>query len=609
MSWKCPFPRPLGLVLVPLAVVCGACAEIRLPTAVDPVATITVSPNPAAVAVGVATTLAATLKSESNQILLGRSVAWTSSDGSVATVDRGVVTGLAEGSATITATSEGKQGSTTVNVTPSVGSPGPLAVSIASYLGGSAFEHARDVAVDAAGNVYIVGGTMSPAFPTTPGAFQRIHNPGIPAQPGINPMDAFVVKLSPGGQIIWSTLLGGPNYDRAYAVEVDAGGNVYVAGRAGAGFPVTAGALQTTFQGGQEAAFYGPQDGFICKLNASGSTLHYCSYFGTTDPQIIRDVAIDTQGNAYLATSARQDGLPSAWFTNAFQTRRAGGVDGVVAKIDPSGTRVVWATYLGGPADEGGGTNSVRVDASGNVYFLQGTSSSSLPTPGGFDKSLGGAHDLYLAKIAPDGAALLFATYVGGSAIEFGETHNLALDAFGNTFVAATTSSTDFPTTPGAFQTAYGGSGGTGTGTGTNYPSDAAVVKISPTGVLLAGTYLGGSNGEGVEGIGLDAQGDVYLSGGTFSSNFPTTTPSFQNRGGRLDAFVTRLAASFATLLSSQRIGGSGNDVARATAVDGNGNMYVVGEIGSSDFPVLSAFQTTFGGNTDALFVGLVLGH
>jgi hypothetical protein len=484
------------------------------------------------------------------------------------------------------------------------GSGSPLAVKFSTYIGGAAFEHARDVTTDAAGNIYVVGGTESDNFPTTAGAYQRVHNPGTPSQSGIARMDAFVMKLSPTGQIIWSTFLGGHDYDRAYAVEVDALGNVYVAGRAGSGFPVTTGAFQTAFRGGQEATFYGPQDGFVCKLNATGSARIYCSYFGTTDPRIVRDLAIDAQGNAYLASSVGVNGLPSTWFSSGFQKTRSGGIDGVVAKINPTGTQVLWATYLGGRGNEGKGENSIRVDGAGNVYFLENTTSGNMPTPNGFDHTLGGS-DVYLAKLSPAGDRLLYGTYIGGSGADYVEAHSLAIDGAGNAYVAVTTGSTNFPTTLGALQRVYGGSGASGAGAGTNYPLDLGVVKVSPGGALLAGTYLGGHCGEGAEGIWASGTGDVYVSGGTFSSNYPVTAAPWQNRSGAADAIVTKLAADFRSVVFSERIGGSAFDVGRSTYTDGNGAMYVVGETASTNFPTLNALRASAGGKSDAFLMKL----
>ena len=154
------------------------------------------------------------------------------------------------------------------------------------YVAGSV----RDVTTDAKGNIYVTGGTNSPNFAGTLGAYHVHLNPGEPESREVTRSDAFVMKLDSKGKIIWSTLLGGPNHDRAYAIEVDAAGYVYVAGRAGDGFPVTKGAFQTQFMGGQGARFYGNQDGFVAKLSPDGSKIVWASYFGATDSEIVRDL-------------------------------------------------------------------------------------------------------------------------------------------------------------------------------------------------------------------------------------------------------------------------------------------------------------------------------
>src|SRR5262249_18570564 len=149
--------------------------------------------------------------------------------------------------------------------------------------------------------------------------------------------------------------------------------------------------------------------------------------------------------------------------------------------------------------------------------------------PNGFDHTLGGSRDAYLVKLSNDGHTLLFGTYIGGSGNEGVETHELALDSNENPVVAAQTQSTDFPVTAGAFQTRYGGTGGVGQGAGTNYQGDIYVAKIASNGSpILAATYLGGSGGEGGEGLALDSQDNVYLSGATYSSNLPFMLSGYQ---------------------------------------------------------------------------------
>ncbi len=468
---------------------------------------------------------------------------------------------------------------------------------VSTYLGGSLFEHVRDVTTDSQGNIYIAGGTESANFPVTPGAYQTIHNPGNPDSSATYRFDAFVMKFRPDGSLVWSTFLGGRNYDRAYAIEVDSQGYVYVAGRAGAGFPVTSAAFQRQFQGGQEAPFYGPQDGFIAKLAPDGGSLVWASYFGTSDPRIIRDIALDAAGNVYLGSGHSSGAWTSAVstaFANGFQSTPRGGNDGVVAKVRSDGTQVLWASYLGGSGNEYG-TPSVRVDAAGSVYVLYSTNSTDMPaTSGAYDRTSNGGYDSFLAKFTPDGHGLVYGTYLGGSGNEDGETHNLAIDAQGRAYALVVTTSANLPTTPGALQRTLGGS------------TDAAVLKLSADGSqLLAGTYLGGSGSEGGEGVSVDARGNVYVSGPTASSNFPVTADAYQNarRGGQ-DFYAAVLRPNLSSLAYATYLGGSGDDYPRSSFADAQGNFYVAGQTNSTDFPGRHDIQPNYGGGTvDAAFV------
>jgi hypothetical protein len=473
------------------------------------------------------------------------------------------------------------------------GADGPLVFS--TYLGGAGGDGARDVAVDRQGYVYVTGGTGSGDFLVTPGAYQTKFNPGIPESSRVRPSDVFVTKLSPSGAIVWSTLIGGPNHDRAYAIAVDADSYVYVAGRAGRGFPVTPGALQTTFMGGQEADFYGGQDGFVCKLKPDGTALVFCSYFGTSDFSIIRDVAVDQHGDIYIA-SAHSSGEFPASIAHAFNNRPHGGRDGVVAKLKGDGSRVLWATYLGGSGEEGN-QNSVRLDAAGNPYTLITTASTDAETtPGAYQRTYGGDEDLYVARLTPDRGALVWATYLGGPQNESTETHELAVDAQGNVYIAAPTRSPSFPTTPGAFQRQFGG------------VHDIFVAKLSADGSrLLASTFIGGDGPDRPEGVAVDAFGNVHFTGVTGSTNFPLTEDAVQSRRrGERDAVAVVLAADFSRLLFSTLVGGNGDQSGRGATVDSRGNFYIVGETNARNWPLKNAARA-YGGGGDAFVMKFTL--
>lgn len=471
-----------------------------------------------------------------------------------------------------------------------------------TYFGGSDEDTIRDIVTDSAGNIYIAGGTASLNFPTTPGAYDTTPNGW---------MDAFVAKLDSKGNLIWCTLIGGPGYDRVYAIEVDGQGYVYITGRAGPGFPVTPGAFQTTFEGYYTGTLYGNENAFIAKLKPDGSALVWASYFGPVQGN--RDLALDADGNIYIATgssTSETSSFPSSWFTNAYQKTRKGPADSVIAEIKSDGTQVLWATFFGGSGTEGS-TPSIRVDASGNPVILSGTNSTDLPVSAtAFDQKLGGAWDMYSAKFSSDGSSLVFATYLGGSGIEFSETHGLALDTLGNVIVAATTNSSDFPTTAGAFQRTYGGSGGNGTGQNTNYPGDGFVAKIAADGSkLLGSTYVGGRYGEGIEGVSVDSVGNVYFSGATYSDDFPVTSGAFQtNLQGSADFFAAELSPDLSHLLFSTYIGGNDLDYARTSTIDTHGNLYIAGMTQSNDWPLISPIQQFLGGNWDGSLIKFALG-
>jgi hypothetical protein len=236
---------------------------------------------------------------------------------------------------------------------------------------------------------------------------------------------------------------------------------------------------------------------------------------------------------------------------------------------------------------------AVGLDTSGNAYVAGVTDSHHFPTtPGAFQTTLaGGETDCFVSKLNAAGSALVYSTYLGGTGRD-GFSAAIAVDASGSAYVTGQTTSSNFPTTPGAFQTGFGG------------VQDVFVSKLDPAGsALVYSTYLGGSGAEGDFGSGLaiDASGNTYVTSSTISPDFPTTPGAFQTTFGRSDAFVSKLNASGSALVYSTYLGGSGDDWGLGIAVDRLGNAYVTGGTGSSNFPVTAgAFQTSFGGGSDA---------
>ncbi len=463
-----------------------------------------------------------------------------------------------------------------------------VSMNFSTYFGGSNGQDFRDVCVDSQGYIYVTGGTNSQDFPTTLGAYQETYSGST---------DIFVAKFSPDGQLVWSTLVGGWDYDRAYAIEVDNRGYVYVGGRGGSGAPITPGAVQETFKGEWGGGPYqSDMNAYIFKLSSDGSKLEWATYFGTG--HMFRDIDIDQNGNVYgvwhdplnSANPYRDTWKDPAWFANAFQLNPQGGNgDFGVVKISSDGTQVIWATYLTGSGGEAG-AGSVRVDANEYVYVATYTSSSDMPTtPGAYDTTLNGVDDCYVAKLEPDGSNIVFGTYLGGSGGDLPSTHNMAIDNRGNSYVSVWTDSPDFPTTPGAFQRTYGG----------GY-SDMAVAKFSPTGSLIASTFIGGNQGENADGIYVDGSENVYLSGYSRSVNFPVTSDAFQkNFGGVKDSAFVVLSSDFSQLLYSTFIGGSNRDDARSSCLAADGTWHVIGNTASTDWPIKNALQTAISGGNN----------
>jgi beta-propeller repeat-containing protein len=328
--------------------------------------------------------------------------------------------------------------------------PSGSALVYSTYLGGDFIDRGTGIALDAAGNVYVTGGTMSMYFPTTPGAFQTSR--------GTFNTHAFVTKLSPtGSDLVYSTYLGGSGEDVPLAITVDAAGNAFVTGYTlSSDFPTTAGAFQTTKVGG---VAYNAYDGFVTKLNPAGCALVYSTYLAGSGKDIGAAIAVDADGNAYVTGGTDSIDFPTT--AGAFQTTYGGGGfgggDAFVTKLDPTGSALVYSTFLGGSDADGGA--GIAVDATGNAYVTGGTYSANFPTTAGaFQTTYGGGAsgvgDAFVTQLTPTGSALVYSTYLGGSGYDVGSA--IALDTL-NAYVTGTTSSTDFPTTAGAFQTTKGG--------------------------------------------------------------------------------------------------------------------------------------------------------
>ena len=303
-------------------------------------------------------------------------------------------------------------------------------VAYATYLGGNDEDAGSDIAVDASGNAYVTGWTLSDDFPTTPAAFQK-NKSGFSS--------AFVSKLNDSGSmLLYSTYLGPTTVGLKYPIAVDASGSAYVTGQLGLdsmqSFPITAGAMQTM-----------PSGAFVAKLNPTGSGLTYSTFFGGSASTSPRGITVDSAGNAYVCGSA-QENLPTT--PGAFQGLKAAGIgldgdgsDAYIAKLNPAGTQMVYATYLGGNGTEGG--LGIAVDLTGSAYVTGSTSyTTNFPTTAGaYHTENEPVEGTFVAKLNPTGSALMYSTLgVGGMALKVDSAGNVFTVGGGNGVVAGSQS-------------------------------------------------------------------------------------------------------------------------------------------------------------------------
>jgi sugar lactone lactonase YvrE len=389
-------------------------------------------------------------------------------------------------------------------------------------------------------------------------------------------------------QIVYSsTFFGG----EMRAVAVDAAGNATVAGIVQSpDFPLVP---PQTYPASQKSAT------LVAKVNAAGTALVYSTFIGSGDTgngfAAMADgayaVALDTAGNAYVTGGACTSAYPAVSPTKPWQAKRTGGCDAYVAKLDGAKGTIVYGTYLGGTgADQGRG---IAVDAQGVATVVGETSSTDFPIQKPFQSKLAGMSDVFITRLSADGSTLLSSTYLGGSAAE--AARGIALDPQGNIYITGHTRSLDFPTKNGYRSQR--------TGDPRVNSTDLFISKLNPAAdTLLYSTYLGGSINEVSGGLAVDAAGNVYLTGSTWSPDYPIFPydPAFQPSPSNCAIFVTKLAPSANNIEFSTHLGGSYCDHPGGIALDRSGRIYVSGLVYSPDFPTVNAIQSARSVDTDA---------
>ena len=468
-----------------------------------------------------------------------------------------------------------------------------------TYLGGSGAsgngDRGNGIAVDAAGNAYVVGTTYSADFPVTLDAHQAVN---LAAQAG-HGSTVFVSKLNATGTaLVYSTYLGGSGAagggDFGYGIALDAANNAYVTGATySTDFPVTCDA----FQASNPSLTAGATTGFVTRLNAAGNGLAYSTYLGGTGNQgtpahgdVAQAIAVNATGNAYVTGYTWSSNFPVT--NGAFQATFQGSAsvsNAFVTELNTGGTGLAYSTFLGGSGSNGAGDygNGIAIDKAGDAFVAGSTASANFPvTSGSLQAALKGSSNAFVTELNPAGTSEVYSTYLGGSGADSAQA--IAVDSKGFAYVAGSTSSSDFPLTAGVLE---------GADVETNpyfleWALAGFVSKLSQNGSALEySTYLEGVS-TSIAGLAVDGNGSAYVTGsaptigaGLFGG-FQVTPYSFPAPSSGSSAFLVKLGPNATVLNYATWLGGNANDVGLAVAVDTAGNSYVTGAAFSKNFPV-----------------------
>lgn len=396
-----------------------------------------------------------------------------------------------------------------------------------------------------------------------------------------NQGDVFVTKFSSTGKsLVYSTYLGGPYYEQAYGLTVDKTKNVYFGGIAYDGFP-TKNAYDDSYDDSKHGDYF---DAILVKLNALGN-LVYSTYLGKGDDDAIYSVAVDGVGRAHVAGDTDNLDFPVKY---AIQPHFGGNDDGFVAVFSASGNSLETSTFIGGSMWDG--VADIALDKAGFVYICGTTRSSDFPTKKAYDATYGGGlSDAYYAKLGPLARSRVFTTFLGGNQSDNGI--DIALDASLSAYIVGSTQSKNFPKVK-AYDKTLGGT------------KDGFVVKFAPNGLsLLYATFIGGSEDDAANQVALDGEKAAYVAGSTLSSDFPCLDAYDDSYNGYSDVFVLKLAPSGSSLVFSTFLGGSLNDNVHGLCLDRLNAIYLGGQTYSSDFPVRNAFDNSFNGGEFDVYV------
>jgi len=441
-------------------------------------------------------------------------------------------------------------------------------VAYSTYLGGNAGDSVLDVKVDGWGNVYLAGNTTSADFP-------RLHAPWTYQ----GARDAFVTVLGrAGAALVYSTHIGGGADEFALALGLGPDGAVYIAGETNSANYPTVNAIET--DAGNAGA-----DVFVSKIDPTGASLVYSTYLGGNGEEIAAALAVDGGGGVYVVGETDSNDYPTT--VGALQRTRGGDSDAFATRIGPSGTTLVYSTYVGGDGYDS--ASGVDVTSSGEAVLAGLAGSADFPLESPLQDTLApGSFHGFALKLSPAGTSLRYSTYLGGDLDDYATDVALATD--GAAVVVGWTIGPTFPT----HDAIYGTAGGN---------IDGFALELAPDGdALRFSTFLPGDQDDEPRGVAIGPDGRIYVAGDTNSGNYPTVNALYADPDPGLegyDAFATCLSSTGRSVVYSTYLGGTEGEFCNSLAVDGSGGAYVVGSTPSANFPTVGPYQAHLRGVSD----------
>ncbi|MFX1285908.1 MAG: SBBP repeat-containing protein [Promethearchaeota archaeon] len=448
----------------------------------------------------------------------------------------------------------------------------PLILTYSTYIGGSLDDIANDIALDSFNNIYITGWTKSLDFPS-----QNVSSPTH-----IGNRDVFVTKLSSNGSFLYTTFIGGIDFDTGNSIVLN-GDNIYITGATrSADFPMLY---------SYDSSHGGFSDAFLLKLSTNGSLL-YSTFIGGSAFDSGDSLALDSSNNTYIIGNTNSLDFP---VVNAYDPTRNGGSDAFIVKLSANGSSLLYSTYIGGSRDE---TlefmvkhMDIALDHADNIYITGTTWSRDFPTVNAYDSSLNGGWDTFFVKFASNGSLLLWSTFIGGRLDDF--SNEIVLDGSNGIYITGSTNSNDFPTL-NAYDSSLTGEW------------DIFLVKLSTNGSLQYSTFIGGNNDDYGYDIVLDNLNNILLTGETSSEDYFVVNAYDSTFNGESDAFLIKISVNGSSILYSTYFGGTELDQGTSIALDSDrSKVYLTGITHSENFPITSSYDTTYNGFADSFVVSI----